>query len=212
MAIEDKAERRIQILRAADGLLDLQRQALPSVADIARAAGVAKGTPYLYFKTKEEIYLALLAEGFAVWMDVICTALRSERVSVDMILGRYVRFCAKNPRIMFLASMAPTILERNISVETAYAFKKRLADQTIEIGGLLSRAFPGLPPEAAGRLFMHTYAITTGLWQHSNPPPVVEEAYKREDISTMKLDFQTELHAALQALWRGTLENRRQMP
>ena len=37
---------------------------LPSVAQVVKKAGLAKGTFYLYFKTKEELFLVLLSDVF----------------------------------------------------------------------------------------------------------------------------------------------------
>ena len=37
---------------------------LPTVLDIARAAGMAKGAVYLWFRTKDEIFVALLDANF----------------------------------------------------------------------------------------------------------------------------------------------------
>lgn len=52
MAINDKRE---AILRAATGVFARAGYFNSKVADIAREAGVADGTVYLYFKSKEEI-------------------------------------------------------------------------------------------------------------------------------------------------------------
>lgn len=42
-----------------------------TVDEIAEAAGVAKGTVYLYFESKREIYLEALRQGFAAAMEEI---------------------------------------------------------------------------------------------------------------------------------------------
>lgn len=52
--------RRTQILDAAEGLL-VERGLQTSIADIAEAAGVAKGTVYLYFASRDELLAALRA-------------------------------------------------------------------------------------------------------------------------------------------------------
>src|SRR5437879_12408080 len=49
------ADKRPSILRAATRLFARNGYFNSKVADIARAAGVADGTVYLYFKSKEEI-------------------------------------------------------------------------------------------------------------------------------------------------------------
>ena len=41
------------------------------VSDIAREAGIASGTIYLYFKTKDEILVTLFREKMAQWVDSV---------------------------------------------------------------------------------------------------------------------------------------------
>jgi AcrR family transcriptional regulator len=55
-------QRRCSILRAARAVFARQGYADTVVEDIATEAGIAKGTLYLYFPSKEEIYLAALLE------------------------------------------------------------------------------------------------------------------------------------------------------
>jgi AcrR family transcriptional regulator len=52
---EDKLERRRQILDAAEKLFRERPEALASMDDLADAAGVAKGTLYLYFPSKQSL-------------------------------------------------------------------------------------------------------------------------------------------------------------
>jgi AcrR family transcriptional regulator len=53
--------KRLQILNAATGLFAKQGYRKTNVDEIARAAGVAKGTIYLYFKTKGAIAYSVIA-------------------------------------------------------------------------------------------------------------------------------------------------------
>lgn len=55
-------ERRAQILDAAIEVFGRKGFAAANVADISKAAGIAKGTIYLYFQSKEEILMTILAE------------------------------------------------------------------------------------------------------------------------------------------------------
>ena len=56
---EDKEERHQALLDAAERLLLRSPDRMPSVAEVADEAGLAKGTVYLYFPSKEELLLAL---------------------------------------------------------------------------------------------------------------------------------------------------------
>lgn len=57
------ADKREAILRAATGVFAQNGYFNSKVADIARAAGVADGTVYLYFKSKEEILRSIFERG-----------------------------------------------------------------------------------------------------------------------------------------------------
>src|ERR1700694_5078590 len=59
IAVEDKEERRQVLLDAVEELYLAHPGRMPNVAEVAEAAGLAKGTVYLYFPTKEEMLLAL---------------------------------------------------------------------------------------------------------------------------------------------------------
>src|SRR3712207_3851108 len=69
---EDKQERRGAILTTAWRMYTREPSfAAFTMAALAKEAGLAKGTLYLYFRTKEALFLALLESGFDAWFDVI---------------------------------------------------------------------------------------------------------------------------------------------
>ena len=55
------------------------------VSDIAREAGVASGTIYLYFETKEEILVTLFREKMAAWVDHVRGEIAAEPDAVAKI-------------------------------------------------------------------------------------------------------------------------------
>lgn len=57
------------ILDAARAVFSREGYAATSVDEIAAEAGIAKGTVYLYFKSKEELYLAALARDIRAFAD-----------------------------------------------------------------------------------------------------------------------------------------------
>jgi TetR/AcrR family fatty acid metabolism transcriptional regulator len=48
------------------------------VSDIAREAGIASGTIYLYFRTKDEILVTLFREKMAAWVNYVREQIRGE--------------------------------------------------------------------------------------------------------------------------------------
>src|SRR2546426_894205 len=71
LAPEDKSERRAAIVQAAGHLLKRSPGGEFPVAELARRAGLAKGTVYLYFRTREEVLLAVHLERVHRMFDAI---------------------------------------------------------------------------------------------------------------------------------------------
>ena len=80
--------RQIEILNAAGNLFQAQGYETTTVDEIVRSAGIAKGTFYYYFKSKEEV-LEVLAQQ-------MCTdiAAQSRVIAEDPHLGAIEKFCA----------------------------------------------------------------------------------------------------------------------
>lgn len=74
-----KAEKRAQIIDAAVDVFAERGFHPARVSDIAKKAGVADGTIYLYFKNKEDLLLSIFEEK----MDVLLGAMRSAMAETD---------------------------------------------------------------------------------------------------------------------------------
>lgn len=59
------SSKRGRIMAAGLGLFAQKRYQAVTMEQVAEVAGVAKGTLYLYFKSKEQLYLAILSDGLA---------------------------------------------------------------------------------------------------------------------------------------------------
>lgn len=198
-----KSERRAAISDAANELLIVGEYVLPSAASIAAKAGLAKGTLYLYFKTKEAIYLALLGEGYARWAECVAEGLTGEWPKVGPFLKRYIAFCNENPKMMMLGCMGPAVLEPKVDEEAAFAYKKGIEKSTREISALLSVGFPPLSVAQARQIYPTMQFVTLAFWQQTHPPPAVQRAVDREDLMPSQLNFEGDLYTALEALWQG---------
>src|SRR5258705_12198436 len=67
-----------QIIEAAVRVFARQGYFNSRVSDIAREAGIAAGTIYLYFKTKEDILITLFREKMAAFEASLRRAIRRE--------------------------------------------------------------------------------------------------------------------------------------
>ncbi len=84
MRRSDPEHRHQELVEAATAVFIRQGYANTRVADIATAAGVAKGTVYEYFHSKEELFLAVFS-----WInDGITERIEEEIGHVDTALGQ----------------------------------------------------------------------------------------------------------------------------
>lgn len=80
-----KEFRTAELLEAARRLFAEQGFHATTVEDIAAAAGVAKGTVYLYYKSKHDVYWAALERGITELLHEIQTRLEAEASPEDKV-------------------------------------------------------------------------------------------------------------------------------
>ncbi len=93
-----KEERRSAILKAAAHLFSVREYREVSIDDVARGAGLAKGTVYLYFKTKETLFLELCADAFRGWFNALETGFFRRKYRANRIGIRHC-FHAERPAV-----------------------------------------------------------------------------------------------------------------
>jgi TetR/AcrR family fatty acid metabolism transcriptional regulator len=72
------------------------------VSDIAREAGIASGTIYLYFKTKDEILVTLFREKMAEWVASVRREIAAERdplAKIRKIVALHFKVLEENPEL-----------------------------------------------------------------------------------------------------------------
>lgn len=109
--------------------------------DIAAAAKLGKGTLYIYFDSKEELFFALICEGFAKLVDELRGRLDTDAglSAIDRlaaIVGRLVGFAFQNPHFFELMRTAGVVVPGQS--EPAWREKRlelqRLVEDTIRQG------------------------------------------------------------------------------
>jgi AcrR family transcriptional regulator len=76
---EDSAKRR-QIVEGARTIFRVLGFDAASMGEIAKAAGVSKGTLYVYFKDKDELFQAIVAKNARSRQRAFSTSMRSTRI------------------------------------------------------------------------------------------------------------------------------------
>lgn len=128
---EQKALRRQTVLRAAEAyFLEVGYEAF-SMAQLAKRAGLVKGTLYLYFKTREELFLTLYEESLTRWSQVFISNL-SEPMSSEAYARALHNTALADGTFVPLLIRLEHVIEHNVSTPRLIE-SKRVFMQRVEV-------------------------------------------------------------------------------
>lgn len=201
---EEKQQRRTQILATALRLWGEHSFTSFTMAEVAAHSGLAKGTLYLYFETKEELLLALLEEQLAAWFDGVDAGLAAEG---PWDAGRATALlCAaleQQHALVRLLPIAASILEHNIPPGTARSYKQFLLERSAHSAALLEQRLVFLAPGDGLWLLLQIYALIVGLGQMAEPAPVVRAVLEEAPMAPLRITFAPAFARSLATLLRG---------
>jgi AcrR family transcriptional regulator len=201
---DDKELRRKAIVTAARRAIARRPVAELTVAEMGRAAGLAKGSVFRYFPTREELVLAVYEEELAELFAALGPEIEGEpRLTGERLAALFVAQVAARPVFLQLSVVVHAVLEHRVSLEAAIRFKRVLAAHLFAAGILLESRLPGLRAGEGARLILRAHALLIGFWQLCDFPPVVEEAIRSTGLDMFRIDFARELEEVLVTLLRG---------
>ena len=208
---DQKLARRESILLAARQLYQETGEELPSSAAIAERAGLAKGTVYLYFKSKEDIFLDLLSAEYTDLLHETSSTLEqfvgTREQMVAQFAAGYVSWIRRHPLLLQLGSTSHGALMRGATPECWLDMKRRLAqDMALTAQRLSERT--GLTRTSAHALLIKGYGLTTGLYQLLHCPPSLDARWQLDEASNSRPDFFVLLEEGIRELWEGALPRR----
>ncbi len=218
---DEKAARRDAILDAAARLYD-RAQVLPGVAEVAAEAGLAKGTMYLYFETKESIYLGLHQRHSQAFFEALIKALEgTQAFDVEAMLTVVDEHMIRHASFLPLSHVCLGAAPDRIDQRSHEAFHLTLGGWMARAGEGLERRLPKLARGDGMRFLHHGYALLLGLYQllgqasqcamharmhtRMNALAAKTRSSSKQASSPVELappDFRAESRAALRGLWR----------
>lgn len=184
---EDKESKRHQIVCSAKALFAERDFFRVKMDDVAQRAGVAKGTLYIYFSTKEELFLAVTESELTLWFETLTVVLaefpRSERAPLpqqtsqlatalgDAIASTFLL----HPTIPRDLSLVFNVLEHNVAPARLMAFKETLVRRIETLCARVTDIIPQTQDDC-WHLQLAIHALIIGSWQLANPPFDVRES------------------------------------
>ena len=102
MRLRDENKRKV-IVQTAIRLFSEQPFHKVRLDDVAAAAGVGKGTVYIYFKNKEDLYYSMVYDGLADLVERLDLQLKAHTTSFEdrirIVVGGLVEFSVQHPQL-----------------------------------------------------------------------------------------------------------------
>ncbi len=186
-----KEERSQSILDAAERLFVSENETLPTVEQVARASGVAKGTVYLYFKTKEQIFLTIFHNKLLAWGQDIRARIEAHAgpITAEVIADAMIAYPLEDKTILNLAGFSASWLESDLKFDDAVASRRDLSQGLQAIGAAIEARRPGHSAIRYGQMLLQSYSYLVGLWQVASPPNVLSSAQALPEFSVFHLDY-----------------------
>ncbi len=197
---DEKTLRRTTLIGAGRRILADTGFEAVRIADIAEAAGLAKGTAYRYFSTKEALFLGVLQTELSEWFDHMLTELpQTGPVAVEPIAALIASSLAHRPVLLRLMGALHDRLEANANVEEVMAFQQFLVSGMAQLGGRIEIAVE-LPAGEGAAFLKRAHVLTQGIAQLASPAPVVMDLITDyPQFKVLKTDFVSELTLCLTA-------------
>jgi AcrR family transcriptional regulator len=203
-ATDEKEARRRKILDAAAELLRSWSFLDITMDRIADLAGVAKGTLYLYFRTKEALFLALYEGYLRAWYAELETlASRTGGTVKPAAAARaFASTLSAQPLLIHLHGLLHSTLGHSFDLDAFLDFRRRQRGRMSSLAPALARRIDGLSHDDALRFLVRLESVVGGLSWAAFPTPAVSRALEEEDLEIFCVDFEKELTEIVAALLR----------
>jgi AcrR family transcriptional regulator len=209
---EHKQRRREAILATARDLAEREGVQCVTLAAVASAVGLAKSNVLRYFGTREEIYLALMAEEWRAWSAGLTERLAAGPAGPGALASALTGSLVSRPLFCDLQSVLATSLERHVGLEAARSYK-RAALAALEQAGMAIAACGALTAGEGFELAAASTVFAGMIWPMAHPPAVLRELYAEEpDLARACPPFRPTLERLIHALAAGVLATRQDNP
>lgn len=205
---EQKQGRRDAIIAAAQSLYSDRRYDEVTMAAIARAAGVGKGTVFFYFGTKESLFLAVARLEIEAFFGGLERRLaeRQEPSGREAVVADLGATIDAHPAMVRLLGLVHVVLEHNVTFEVALEFRRGLIPLLARVGKQWERHLRFLRSGEGARLLLRVHAMALGFAQLADPSPTLRKVQEQPGMELYDVDFRAALLDSVELLLRGAQE------
>ncbi|MDQ3233160.1 MAG: TetR/AcrR family transcriptional regulator [Pseudobdellovibrionaceae bacterium] len=198
----DKERKYEKILSTTLKMFKRERR-LHTAAEICREVKIAKGTLYLYFSTKDEIYMELLVRNFRRWHEGLREYVLDQSPDTSTFIVHMCRSLADFTDFVDLRALATVILEENLPPESVRDSRQKNRQETRRTCQLMVRSFPQWTEEFCEISLRRFYTYGIAHWKECFPPAAVVAALPDEygDMERQRAEFFSEILVMNRLIW-----------
>ncbi|WP_367295667.1 TetR family transcriptional regulator [Levilactobacillus yonginensis] len=139
-----------------------------SMTQLAETAGVAKGTLFNYYQTKESIFMTGLLTGYRLYLTdltqkFVVQPVRTPAALKARLLAETRTLINDHSTLVRLNALRGPVLEAHADRQRTEQDRQALYTVNTQLGAVLAQQVPGLSVETATHLFVIQSAIISGL-------------------------------------------------
>ena len=209
-----KADKAQSFVIAAYDLYKEQSFEAIKMSDIAKVAGVSKGTLFLYYKTKESLFMEIMFQEyekrFARFENML---LPLETMTLEsfkiLFLNEMESILDQDSVFVRLIAIKSTVLEKNIDYETMVKVSVGLFTLLEKIVQLLTNRLPVLTAESYFELLQAQNAIIIGYANKASLPIAMHQVLGDHKWEGYRVNFKKHDLQAMEYYMDGLFERSR---
>lgn len=148
------ASRREEIINACERLYRTMSFKDITIKEIGEATSFTRTSIYNYFRTKEEIFLALMQREYDLWAEELCRIRDShDALSPEELAAAIARSLEKREQLLKLLSMNHFDMEEHSRPERLRDFKVAFCASFQAVRSCVEKFFPGTDSERFALVF-----------------------------------------------------------
>ncbi len=169
LSAHEKELKTQKIARVAQRIFQTQDFTAISMAQIASQSGIAKGTLFNYFETKENLFMYLLLTGYQKYLQEVIQQWQNFPPSLtweqlEEFLIKQNRFLIQEkPELLRLDALRAPLLEIRANRKQTLTQRQKLYQINQKLGQIIAQKVDLINAQQAGHLFITQSAIISGL-------------------------------------------------
>lgn len=175
------------------------------MSEIAKQAGMSKGTLFNYYKTKEDLFMTVLLVGYRKYFANLTGFLTDHPLnSIDdfknLLLKETKNLIVNYTALVRLNALRAPILESNSNLEETLSNRQKLYQTSEKLGLLIHQQIPELSVDKINHIFVIQSAIVSGLMNLAGL-----EEFDHRPTGQKLTDFEIDIAKEAQIVFRGYL-------